>query len=60
MVLQDIAMLTSFIGWDLKAELPSLGKYSDVYIKKMSMFSERLFTNVPTFLNENKCSTLSI
>lgn len=31
-------MLTGFIGWVLKAELPSLGKYSEVYKKIEHVF----------------------
>lgn len=60
MVLQHIPMLTMFIGWDLMAEMPSLGKRSEICIKKLSMFPERLFDNVPALLGLNEGSTLSI
>lgn len=60
MVLQHIPMLTMFRDWDLMAEIPSLGKYSEICIKKLSMFHERFFDNVPTLLGLNDGSTLSI
>lgn len=60
MILQHIPMLTMFIGWDLMAEILSLGKCSEICIKKLSMFPERFFDNVPALLGLNEGSTLSI